>query len=207
MKALENKTMDSKMEMDILEGLDEIRTVNAIHQRISPDELLEHHLEQMRKNNEHEAMERTDIELGDEDEELLDMLAQRERGEYVQRLEDTEQDEEERAHKRRKAMIEALGPVISLPKSASVSNEECEVGGFKAPLPRLPPKSKPSVDVTRKVLNGKNSVQIALKPRLQSAQQHDKQAAHSGPIIVKGEGSSDEEDENGSSTGLSLVSY
>ncbi len=215
MKALENKTMDSKMEMDILEGLDEIRTVNAIHQKISADQLLEHHLEQMRKENEHLAMERTDIELGDDDEELLDMLAQRERGEYVQRLVDEEQDEEERAHKRRKALIDALGPVISVPKRDSASSEESAADAFKAPLPRLPVKSKASDSSVRHVLN--KNVQLVVKARGEHARAENKSESQSGsthksdsqsaPIVVKGEASSDDEDESGSGSGFSLVSY
>jgi hypothetical protein len=202
MKALENKTMDSKMEMDILEGLDEIRTVNAIHQKISADQLLEHHLEQMRKDNELAAMDRTDIELADEDEELLDMLVQRERGEYVKRLEDEEQDEEERAQKRRKAMIDAMGPAISVQKRESGSSEESEPGGFKAPLPRLPPKTKAAseVPVSRVLGASKTGVQIQLRPRGTSADK-------SAPIVVKGEGDEDDEEEGGSGAGFSLVSY
>jgi hypothetical protein len=40
MKILENKTIDSKMEMDILDALDEIRALNAKHERISAEDLL-----------------------------------------------------------------------------------------------------------------------------------------------------------------------
>lgn len=213
MKALENKTMDSKMEMDILEGLDEIRTVNAIHQKISADQLLEHHLEQMRKQNEHQAMERTDIELGDDDEELLDMLAQRERGEYVQRLEDEEQDEEERARKRRKALIDTLGPVINMPKRETADSEGSASEGFKAPLPRMPVKSKVSASTTS-VLKSGVQVQLRVKGTASAdssssvvGDKNKKSDNQSAPIVVKGEGSDSDEDENGSSSGFSLVSY
>ena len=41
MKALENKTGDSKRELDLLETLDEIRTANALHQKISPAALVD----------------------------------------------------------------------------------------------------------------------------------------------------------------------
>lgn len=40
MKALENKTFDSKREIDILDTLDEIQAINARHQKINQDELL-----------------------------------------------------------------------------------------------------------------------------------------------------------------------
>ena len=40
MKALENRTLDSKREMDILDALDEIRTRNARNERVDADSLL-----------------------------------------------------------------------------------------------------------------------------------------------------------------------
>ena len=41
MKALENRTMDSKREMDILDALDEIRTKNAQNERVNADKVLD----------------------------------------------------------------------------------------------------------------------------------------------------------------------
>lgn len=41
MKALENKTMDNKNEMDVLDALDEIRAINQRHNRTSTDKVLE----------------------------------------------------------------------------------------------------------------------------------------------------------------------
>ncbi len=43
MKALENRTMDSKIEMDILEGLDEIRARNARAAKIDAETLQKYH--------------------------------------------------------------------------------------------------------------------------------------------------------------------
>ncbi|CAG8719643.1 10402_t:CDS:2 [Cetraspora pellucida] len=40
MKALENRTLDSKREMDILDALDEIRTRNARNERVDADALV-----------------------------------------------------------------------------------------------------------------------------------------------------------------------
>jgi hypothetical protein len=40
MKELENKTLDSKMEMDILDGLDEIKALNARASAVKVDDLL-----------------------------------------------------------------------------------------------------------------------------------------------------------------------
>jgi len=48
MKALENKTMDNKMEMDILDGLDEIRSLNARASKVDPMDIL-CHLQELQK--------------------------------------------------------------------------------------------------------------------------------------------------------------
>lgn len=41
MKALENRTMDNKIEMDVLDALDEIRAINQRHQRVDTNKVLE----------------------------------------------------------------------------------------------------------------------------------------------------------------------
>ncbi|RIA92286.1 CWC16 protein [Glomus cerebriforme] len=46
MKALENRTIDSKIEMDVLDALDEIRTRNARNERVDADALLDKLVEQ-----------------------------------------------------------------------------------------------------------------------------------------------------------------
>ena len=43
MAALENKTKDSKMEMEILDGLDEIRTLNNRNARVEIDAVIASH--------------------------------------------------------------------------------------------------------------------------------------------------------------------
>lgn len=65
MKALENRTMDSKREMEILDALDEIRTVNARAQRIDTDKMITDMVQesQRKAQEEQERIERMDDEL------------------------------------------------------------------------------------------------------------------------------------------------
>jgi hypothetical protein len=49
MKELENKTVDSKLEMDILDGLEEIRAANARQAHINLDDLLAQRKEENEK--------------------------------------------------------------------------------------------------------------------------------------------------------------
>ncbi|RIB06519.1 CWC16 protein, partial [Gigaspora rosea] len=65
MKALENRTIDSKREMDILDALDEIRTRNARNERVDSDALLDKMLEsdQNDEKSEKEKEEEEDEKL------------------------------------------------------------------------------------------------------------------------------------------------
>lgn len=63
MKALENRTLDSKVEMDILDALDEIRAINHRHERIDTDEVLE--------KLQFKKTPKMSNELTEEDEELI----------------------------------------------------------------------------------------------------------------------------------------
>ncbi|CAH1756568.1 5267_t:CDS:2 [Entrophospora sp. SA101] len=65
MKALENRTMDSKREMDILDALDEIRTRNARNERVDANELLDKLVE------EEEVTSKTEQEILEEQDEQL----------------------------------------------------------------------------------------------------------------------------------------
>lgn len=67
-KALENRTADSKKEIDILDALDEIRAINAMHQRIDMNELLKAISNRHSKNKDIENQEQG---LDEEDEKLV----------------------------------------------------------------------------------------------------------------------------------------
>jgi len=57
MRALENRTMDSKIEMDILEGLDEIKAIQTRNVQISPDQLIEEHQRRVEEEDAKELLE------------------------------------------------------------------------------------------------------------------------------------------------------
>ncbi|CAG8635615.1 12542_t:CDS:1 [Dentiscutata erythropus] len=65
MKALENRTIDSKREMDILDALDEIRTRNARNERVDADALLDKLLES------DQIIEKSEKEKEDEEDDML----------------------------------------------------------------------------------------------------------------------------------------
>jgi len=84
MKALENRTLDSKVEMDIIEALDEIRAVNARNSKIDSTTLLLQHKQ---------TDEEKEKQLDEEDEDLLRATVFKNSTSYVKRLDDIDQDE------------------------------------------------------------------------------------------------------------------
>ncbi|KAF4046226.1 hypothetical protein GN244_ATG01376 [Phytophthora infestans] len=55
MKALENRTLDSKREMDILDALDEIKAINQRHAKVDTDKLLQQHADVGKLSKEEQA--------------------------------------------------------------------------------------------------------------------------------------------------------
>jgi len=88
-----------------LDGLEDIRSVNAIHSKISPEKLLEYHLE-CRKQTE-ANMQKTDIELDPDEEETLDVLMLKASGLYIKRIDDEEDDVKDK--EMRKQALESIG--------------------------------------------------------------------------------------------------
>ncbi|KND04878.1 uncharacterized protein SPPG_00576 [Spizellomyces punctatus DAOM BR117] len=89
MKALENRTLDSKREMDILDALDEIRMRNAKNERVDADNVLE----QIILLGEEER-ERSKREQEEEDDRIAKSIFQSVDGENVKRILDDVDGEE-----------------------------------------------------------------------------------------------------------------
>lgn len=91
MKSLENRTIDSKREMDILAALDEMKSMRARQSTVSTDEMLE-------------ALRRTaevkEKDLEEEDEALIKSVFLQDSDNFVRRLEDDEDDYESAYQKR-----------------------------------------------------------------------------------------------------------
>jgi len=81
MKALENRTMDSKIEMDIIEALDEIRSLNARNAQITSDTLLEFH------KRTYEEMQKS---LEKDDEDTVKNVVFKSSSDFIKRIEDEE---------------------------------------------------------------------------------------------------------------------
>jgi len=92
MKALENRTRDSKVEMDILDALDEIRALNARNAKLDPEELIEMHKRQ------HDQI----LELDEKDEELVNSVVFKSSSTFVKRLENGDNSEDETPQKKQK---------------------------------------------------------------------------------------------------------
>jgi DNA-directed RNA polymerase subunit RPC12/RpoP len=81
MKALENRTKDSKREMDVLDALDELKSRNANANNLEEGALWDQHKKTFLKPEE------------DEDEAIIQGLTFKGGANYVRRLEDEEEDE------------------------------------------------------------------------------------------------------------------
>jgi len=90
MKALENRTQDSKREMEIMDALDEIRTRNAVNERVDADIILN----KLAGSEEELANRRQQLE-DEEDERLAKAVFKDVDGESVKRLRDDAEGPEE----------------------------------------------------------------------------------------------------------------
>ena len=88
MLALENRTKESRREMDVLDALEEIRDWNARNAHVKFDDLMERHLETEKKVKEEEERE---------DEALVSRLFGKQQEKIIKRLNDADDDEDDLA--------------------------------------------------------------------------------------------------------------
>eukprot|EP01125_Pyxidicula_operculata_P005931 TRINITY_DN2074_c0_g1_i1.p1 TRINITY_DN2074_c0_g1~~TRINITY_DN2074_c0_g1_i1.p1 ORF type:complete len:298 (-),score=87.21 TRINITY_DN2074_c0_g1_i1:217-1110(-) len=150
MKALENRTVDNKMEMDILDGLDEIRSLNARVSKLDPLEVLE-----QIKDREKQI----DIEYEADEEDLILEMIKKESHPSVKRLDD---DNDTMDDKETQKMDEDNSQVNETTTASSQN------GVFKAPVaPKnpLPKKKKPRSSGLIEVRAGNGKLSLKFQPK------------------------------------------
>eukprot|EP00316_Scyphosphaera_apsteinii_P020608 CAMPEP_0119342056 /NCGR_PEP_ID=MMETSP1333-20130426/103916_1 /TAXON_ID=418940 /ORGANISM="Scyphosphaera apsteinii, Strain RCC1455" /LENGTH=352 /DNA_ID=CAMNT_0007354193 /DNA_START=15 /DNA_END=1073 /DNA_ORIENTATION=+ len=120
MAKLENKTRDSKMEMDILDALDEVRTQNAKVARLQVDDVIAQHREATRKNSEQASQ----VELDESDESVVRQAF----AERVKRLRDEDQIDDSRTD----AGVVDAGSALNATAAASTSFGASAAAGSSA---------------------------------------------------------------------------
>jgi hypothetical protein len=184
MKTLENRTLDSKMEMDILDALDEMKAINQRHERVDTDRLL-------REVHSSADASKFPTKLDDEDEALLKTIkfgVQQEEAEKdsaqlgedgVKRLQESASDEDLPAPKQNIGITNLL--LSATAKSAAKKDQ------------------KPKITIKRKPLKKKRKIE-------QTASAPKKPKAGGGGGGSSGSGSGSSSSSSGSGSGSSSSS-
>jgi hypothetical protein len=145
MKALENRTLDSKIEMDIIEALDEIKSLNAKNAKIDHETLLKYH---------QQAYEEHNNKLHEEDEEELKSISFK-NSNSVKRLieEEDDQDGDEASTKKVKTSATTTAQPAS---NSSNGNGTKPLFSFQKRVPQ-PEKKSSTVQVVPKIAVVKNT--------------------------------------------------
>ncbi|KAF8935581.1 hypothetical protein BGZ52_009049 [Haplosporangium bisporale] len=122
MKALENRTQDSKREMEIMDALDEIRTRNAVNERVDADQLLSKLV-----GTEEEIALKKQQQEDEEDDRLAKAMFHDVDGETVKRLRD-DLDETDEITPAQIAMAKFATP-LSLPDFSAPLAKKRKQGG------------------------------------------------------------------------------
>lgn len=147
MLALENRTKESRREMDVLDALEEIRDWNARNAHVKFDDLMERHLEAEQKTKEEEERE---------DEALVSDVFGRQR-ETIRRLKDSDEEVEECPTPAKKAKLEEAA---SLATTNRDSGKQQKSASLKQRLAGMIVKKKPGASETEEPPKGENSSQV-----------------------------------------------
>ncbi|KAF9961241.1 hypothetical protein BGZ72_004382 [Mortierella alpina] len=123
MKALENRTQDSKREMEIMDALDEIRTRNAVNERVDADIILN----KLAGSEEEMATRRQQLE-DEEDERLAKAVFKDVDGETVKRLRDDAEGPEELSAAQ--IAMSKFSQPLALPNFSTPVTKKRKQGGF-----------------------------------------------------------------------------
>ncbi|KAF8946453.1 hypothetical protein BGZ47_000523 [Haplosporangium gracile] len=123
MKALENRTQDSKREMEIMDALDEIRTRNAVNERVDADTLLN----RIVGTEEEIALKQQQLE-DEEDDRLAKAVFTDADGETVKRLHDDLDGSDEEPDVAKIAMAKFSQP-LALPDFSAPLAKKRKQGG------------------------------------------------------------------------------
>ena len=148
MLALENRTKESRREMDVLDALEEIRDWNARNAHVKFDDLMERHLEAEQKTKEEEERE---------DEALVSDVFGRQR-ETIRRLKDSDDEVEERPTPTKKAKLEEAASLVA---SSEDSGRQQKSASLKQRLAGMIMKKKPGASKTKEPPKEGNSEQVS----------------------------------------------
>eukprot|EP00240_Pyramimonas_obovata_P016394 CAMPEP_0118930872 /NCGR_PEP_ID=MMETSP1169-20130426/7415_1 /TAXON_ID=36882 /ORGANISM="Pyramimonas obovata, Strain CCMP722" /LENGTH=286 /DNA_ID=CAMNT_0006873297 /DNA_START=112 /DNA_END=968 /DNA_ORIENTATION=- len=144
MKALENRTLDSKREMDILSALDEMKALNSRHATVNYDDVLD--VLSKRKAEEEEAAKEPAVGLTEEDEAVVRAVFKPEG--FVRRIEDDDKDGGAGVPAHAASLVEPAAKKPKLPEKPEASfgikkrGVKFAVKVNKAPAAVAPPPSK-----------------------------------------------------------------